>query len=229
MNNVEEFKNGVFVSDPTFAQSIVNAVPAIMYINELERPGDTTSIRNIWSNSRVLEILGRTQEEVTALGNRFFEDAIHPDDLEIAPTTVKAVYNFIEETILVFIYRVKKPETDDYGWFYCQGRVIESFEDGSPKQLLTVGLEITDSMHTQPQLNTLLKEINQLKFSLKLSQLTKREKEILQLITLGKTDKSIAEKLFISVLTAKKHRSNLIHKIGVKNTAELINWVAENK
>lgn len=53
-------------------------------------------------------------------------------------------------------------------------------------------------------------------------KLTKREKEILQLIIEEYTSKEIAEKLFISHCTVETHRLNLIQKLGVKNTAGLV-------
>lgn len=53
-------------------------------------------------------------------------------------------------------------------------------------------------------------------------QLTKREKEILQLICEGLSSAEIAEKLFISIYTAETHRKNLLGKAGVKNSAQLI-------
>lgn len=52
--------------------------------------------------------------------------------------------------------------------------------------------------------------------------LTKREKEILQLIKLGKTSKEIAELLFLSDLTVKSHRQNMMRKFDVKNVVELM-------
>jgi DNA-binding NarL/FixJ family response regulator len=53
-------------------------------------------------------------------------------------------------------------------------------------------------------------------------QLTKREKQILQLIAEGKTTAVMAELLFISPFTVETHRRNLIQKFEVKNAAELI-------
>ncbi len=53
-------------------------------------------------------------------------------------------------------------------------------------------------------------------------QLTKREKQILQLIAEGKTTVVMAELLFISPFTVETHRRNLIQKFEVKNAAELI-------
>ncbi|TCD01652.1 response regulator [Pedobacter psychroterrae] len=53
-------------------------------------------------------------------------------------------------------------------------------------------------------------------------KLTSREKEILDLIIKEYTTEEIAEKIFISVKTVESHRSNLIQKLGVKNTAGLV-------
>lgn len=58
--------------------------------------------------------------------------------------------------------------------------------------------------------------------------LTKREKEVLGLITEGFTNTQIAEKLFISIDTVDSHRKNLYSKLNVKNTAMLMRYVIEN-
>jgi DNA-binding NarL/FixJ family response regulator len=53
-------------------------------------------------------------------------------------------------------------------------------------------------------------------------QLTKREKEVLQLIAEGKTTVVMAKELFVSPLTIETHRRNLLQKFEVKNVAMLI-------
>ncbi|MBY0425564.1 MAG: LuxR C-terminal-related transcriptional regulator [Cytophagales bacterium] len=53
--------------------------------------------------------------------------------------------------------------------------------------------------------------------------LTDRELEIVELLGKGKTTKEIADDLFISFETVKKHRSNILTKTKCNNTAELIN------
>ena len=55
-----------------------------------------------------------------------------------------------------------------------------------------------------------------------LPALTKREKEVLQLISEGLTNNQVAERLFISPLTVDSHRKNLLTKLNVNNTASLI-------
>lgn len=53
-------------------------------------------------------------------------------------------------------------------------------------------------------------------------KLTRREKEVLDLIAREYTNQEIADTLFISTKTVENHRSNLIQKLGVKNTAGLV-------
>jgi DNA-binding NarL/FixJ family response regulator len=52
--------------------------------------------------------------------------------------------------------------------------------------------------------------------------LTRREKEVLELIADGMTNVEIAQKLFISVTTVDTHRKNLLAKLEAKNTASLV-------
>jgi two-component system, NarL family, nitrate/nitrite response regulator NarL len=55
-----------------------------------------------------------------------------------------------------------------------------------------------------------------------ISQLTRREKEILMLIAQELKNQEIAEKLHISLETVHSHRKNLMRKLQVKNTAGLV-------
>jgi DNA-binding NarL/FixJ family response regulator len=59
-------------------------------------------------------------------------------------------------------------------------------------------------------------------------RLTKREKEILKFIALGKTNEEIAKKLNISILTVKTHVRNIYSKINVPNRIQAIFWVTKN-
>ena len=63
----------------------------------------------------------------------------------------------------------------------------------------------------------------------KLPVLSRREKEVLELIAEGYTNPQIAEKLFVSPFTVDSHRKNLIAKLNAKNTASLIRFAVENK
>ena len=53
-----------------------------------------------------------------------------------------------------------------------------------------------------------------------LSRLTPREREVLDLLATGATNKTIATTLFITEKTASVHVSNLLAKLGVANRGE---------
>lgn len=59
-------------------------------------------------------------------------------------------------------------------------------------------------------------------------ELTKREKEILQLVVKGYTSRKMAEKLNLSQRTVDHHRSNLLRKFNRKNSVDLVNYAVRN-
>jgi two-component system response regulator FixJ len=56
----------------------------------------------------------------------------------------------------------------------------------------------------------------------KLSTLTPREREVFDLVVVGKLNKVIAYELSISPRTVEIHRSRLMHKMGARNLADLV-------
>jgi DNA-binding NarL/FixJ family response regulator len=56
------------------------------------------------------------------------------------------------------------------------------------------------------------------------AHLTDREREVLQLISEGRTTKEVATTLGISVKTAGTHRTNIMRKLGVHETAGLVRY-----
>jgi DNA-binding NarL/FixJ family response regulator len=58
--------------------------------------------------------------------------------------------------------------------------------------------------------------------------LTKREKEVLELIAEGWTNQEIADKLFLNCTTVDSHRKNMLTKFNAKNTAALVKIAVSN-
>ena len=57
-----------------------------------------------------------------------------------------------------------------------------------------------------------------------MSRLTGREREVLQLISEGKTNKEIARILTLSINTVESHRKHVMEKLDVHNTAEIVRF-----
>ncbi len=58
----------------------------------------------------------------------------------------------------------------------------------------------------------------------RLEQLTEREREVLQLIAEGKTNKEIANLLSVSLHTVESHRKHVMKKLDLHNTAEIAHF-----
>lgn len=60
---------------------------------------------------------------------------------------------------------------------------------------------------------------------LKQFKLSRRESEIIGLVRSGRTNQEIADQLFLSIHTVMTHRKNILHKLGVRNTAEMLSVI----
>jgi DNA-binding NarL/FixJ family response regulator len=58
------------------------------------------------------------------------------------------------------------------------------------------------------------------------ASLTAREQEVMRLVVEGLPTRAIAEKLYISPKTIENHRANLMKKLGVSSTIELVRYAA---
>jgi DNA-binding NarL/FixJ family response regulator len=61
------------------------------------------------------------------------------------------------------------------------------------------------------------------------SSLTRREREVLTLISEGATTKEVAKRLGISVKTAQVHRDNLKQKLDLRSTAAMVRYAIKHK
>ncbi len=61
------------------------------------------------------------------------------------------------------------------------------------------------------------------------ARLTDREREVLQLIAEGKTNKEVAHCLSVSVNTVETHRKHIMEKLDLHNTAELVRFAIRTK
>lgn len=67
------------------------------------------------------------------------------------------------------------------------------------------------------------------KAKIMVDELSKREIEVVKCVAQGMNSNAIAEALFLSMHTVKTHRRNIMHKLNVKTSAELIRLAIEKK
>jgi len=61
------------------------------------------------------------------------------------------------------------------------------------------------------------------------SALTAREREIVQMLAEGKSNKEIGDRLSISVKTVETHRANVMRKLGINSIVELVHYAIRNE
>lgn len=61
-----------------------------------------------------------------------------------------------------------------------------------------------------------------------LNSLSKREREVLDFLTVGLTNREIALNLQLSIRTVEMHRANLIRRLGVRNSSEAIEFALKD-
>lgn len=95
---------------------------------------------------------------------------------------------------------------------------------------LSDGVHITPPQHSNGEVHLNGKKSNHFQDRFLIQQkLTKREQEILQLITKALNNKEIADRLYISHQTVGVHRKNIMRKLNVKNTVNLIRFAIDHQ
>ncbi|MEJ5102548.1 LuxR C-terminal-related transcriptional regulator [Chryseobacterium sp. MYb328] len=176
----------------------------------------------------------------------FFINLFHPEDrsflLAAFEFAVDKYFGIDEDTrnaTTVNIYGRMLNKDNDYRWILLQSpqlcinqydqidstlNVIFDLHNFKFEQLPLISIitpDIKETQYYKGKNNSIEKN----EMELEVPYITKREKEILRLISQGFTTPEIAKKLFISYSTVENHKSNLRKKTGTKTSSALIAFV----
>lgn len=164
-----------------------------------------------------LNLKGEDGLEMIPVIRKYFQD------LKILICTSYDDYRYVKEALINGAdgYILKSNSVED-----MMKGIIEVMEN---KRYIAPGLHITPP--NKKKLDTKAVESKSRfedRFIIK-RKLTKREHEVLSLIAQAKNNKEIAEQLFISDQTVCVHRKNIMRKLGVRNTVNLIKMALEHQ
>jgi PAS domain S-box-containing protein len=160
-------------------------------------------------NRAWLEFRGRALEQELGSG---WTDGVHPDDRDLCVETyIKA---FTSRQPFHMQYRMQRGD-GTFTWVEDNGTPCDRV-DGSFSGYLGVMTDITDRRRGT---FTPDEESVRLVFAL-----TERERQVLVLIAEGKSTKEAAVRLGISYKTADSHRSRILEKLGVHETASMVRY-----
>jgi DNA-binding CsgD family transcriptional regulator len=164
--------------------------------------------------------------------------AIHPDDIDFVVKAEAFLTNFFYNKIgaeKLLSYKISychraRLANGEYALFNHQALMLSMDDNGGYGKSLNIHTCIDHlsnfntykisliGLNGEPSfMNLSLEGDNQY-----VQEFSKREVDIIKLISKGFNNIEIGEKLFISALTVKKHRSNILIKSDTKNIAQLI-------
>ena len=164
--------------------------------------------------------------------------AIHPEDVEFVIKAEAFLTKFFLENVgreKLLTYKISychraRLEIGEYVLFNHQALMLTMDDNGGYGKSLNIHTRIDHlsnfnsykisliGLNGEPSfMNLSLDEENQ-----DLREFSKREIDIIKLLANGLNNNEIAEKLFISPLTVKKHRTNILTKSDSKNTVQLV-------
>lgn len=174
------------------------------------------------SGSDLLEGLCIAQPDILLLD-------MHLPDIEGEELAIKINKLYPSIRILVLssidvVYRVKKMMT-----IGCAGYLLKNVSKESLIDAILKVYEGCDYLVDPSLKNVFQQYMNNTKAPLpsRRPMVTRREKEILQLLAEGNTSQQIADKLYLSIRTIENHRKSILHKFDVPNTVALLNAAAK--
>ena len=159
-------------------------------------------------NKSWLDFRGRSMEQ--EVGNGWAE-GLHPDDRDLCMATYQK--SFFARQSFRMEYRLQRAD-GEYRWM--EGTGVPRFEEETFSGFMGSAADVTvrrNSAFTPDE------ESVRLVFSL-----TERERQVLILIADGRSTKDAALRLGISYKTADSHRSRILEKLGVHETASMVRY-----
>jgi len=183
--------------------------------------------------------LGASVQELKENGIQYIWNRIHPKDL-------KCLYTSLDELLYYINHQLTNKDDDQfsYSWNYrfrnSNNNYINIIQNTTPFCLngnslqkgLTHFTVINDQfkMPIQASVNLLNAQHGfETKYTTNcsrrefLKKISRRERDVIQLLAQKHSSKSIGEKLFISSNTVDTHRRNILKKLKLSSTGELIN------
>lgn len=190
--------------------------------------------------------LGMDREELKTKGMKYLWSKMHPDDLEVWLEALNELMNFTLNEIPVsernkmsytWNYRLKNSK-DEYVNVIQNTTPLEF--DNKNKPIIGLAHYTVLSNHVEMQVCASAKILNDNNeyetvyfnnFSQKLLSdgISNRERDIIRLLVLNYSSKEIAKRLNITANTVDTHRRNILKKLKVSSTGEIIGMLKNNK
>ncbi|MEM9297460.1 MAG: response regulator transcription factor [Bacteroidota bacterium] len=194
-------------------------------------------IASLLTNIEYISVVGKASsgEESINLANELNPDIILMDIVMHGMTGIEATRWIKEQNPQIKIILLSSEVNEGYVTLGVKARVDGYLPKDVEKPTFLEAIKCVvngDKYFAQPVTNIILDSFyNQSngKKANSSNELTKRENEVLRQVAIGKTNSEVANQLFISVKTVETHKTNILSKLGLRNTAELVKYAIKHK
>ncbi len=184
---------------------------------------DLNKLSTVYMNNSGCNILKHSVDELQELGPEYFQRFFVPEEMAVlVPTYLDMQREQDAWRIHNFTHRVKTMDDGSYKWYFASAKLLYTPGQTVADKILLIVNEVNSLGNIAKKLNSVLEESDWLKKNFKkLCRLSKREKEVVGLLAIGKNNAAISDMFGISKLTVDTHRRNIKSKLEIKTFAEL--------
>lgn len=216
--------NLMFKNKMTAAVAEITAVagqlPGVVIIHDLKG-------KVVWMSDRGLKALDICLEDVIKLApEEYYGIYFNIDDAkDYVPKILGLLERNNDDEYIAYFQQVRLSGHDDWKWHMSSTKIFLRDNGGNPLLTITMSFPIDAMHHMTAKASRLLEENNFLRSNLHIfAKLTKREREVLSWMALGKTSAETAEKLFIAQHTVETHRKNIKQKLNTGSYYEICQY-----
>ncbi|MCX7548364.1 LuxR C-terminal-related transcriptional regulator [Xanthomarina sp. F1114] len=250
-SNINKIYKDIFQSydNPDLAHHIKKIMELDIYLPYSSTFFCITNTQNLtfeFISKNMSSCIGLNRETLLKEGMRYFWNYIHPEDIELWLKSLNDLMVYTLENI-----PIDQRQRMSYTWNYrlknTDGAYCNIVQNTTPLEFDSdlkpiIGLAhytVLDAKIKMPITGTakFLNDKNEYEtkyfnnFSQKqlTSGLSNRERDVIRLLTINKSSKQIAECLNISPNTVDTHRRNILKKLNISSTGELVGLLKLNK
>lgn len=200
--------------------AVAERLPGVVIVHDLMG-------KVLWMSPRGLNQLGISLEDMTALSPEQYYDTYF--NIEDAKDSVPKILGLLErkndEEYVTYFQQVRLAGKVDWIWHMCSTGILLRDSGHKPLLTITIASPIDAMHHMTAKAARLLEENNFLRCNFHIfAKLSKREREILTLMALGKSSSETAAQLFIAQHTVETHRKNIKLKLNTSSFYEICQY-----
>jgi PAS domain S-box-containing protein len=134
-----------------FIENIAEAVPAVLFLI------DQSDRSVIWTNSRTQQMLGYSSEEVRAMGSRFIELSLHPDDRERLDHCIERYRGVKDGEVVESEFRLRHAD-GSWRWVRSRALIFERDAQCEASKLIGVTEDITERKQAEDRFRVIFEE-----------------------------------------------------------------------